>query len=858
MYRSPVLLLPLLAALACGGGEIEIAEPDFRGGTANVQIALGEGVETGSLRVWLDGTSVEAAFVENGSGVEAALPIVAGPHVLDVQAHGVRGGIPFVSRASRSFEAPAAAPALARSAPADGDVDVARSAWLDLQFAAEPREETLETFELVCDGQPVAFDLFGLGGGRHVLNPAPALPADAACRLAWAGPSGPTEIAFATAAAGPAATVLYDRGQQAFLAPFPDDAFLVPDPSMRTGQRLAVPLPQRGSSIELLFLALIEDTKPLDGWSPIAPLVVPLSDPVDPASVPTTPAASLDPLASVRLLDLAPGRFGEPVPFRMDVRSDVTAAGDASSVLMLFPSQPLRSEGRYALLVTRRAFADPGRPLEPSPFFLRVLAPPEVGEAAEVSAQREILGPVWEALEENEGPPIPREDLALALRLSVRSTDDLALDPLAMKQQVLAAPPPALIDYSVEPPATADGDIAAVVRGVWDAPDWRAQGEFSFRRDADGRPVVQRTRPVEFVLAIPKAAELGPVPVIFHQHGNPGSQEEVVSNARRFLAGGGFAVAGFTDILNREVAPPQRSDGSFKTNEERIEEQTLAIFLNLLLNLTLPDYWMETTGEQLAFLRFLQSDALADLDVVPPGGDGVPDLDLEAALSYHGISEGGNNGQALVPYAPELAAAALMVGGARLAEVLIHQQADLFLDLVPAFFPGITPAEIWTGLALFQTIFDRQDRHNQLEFAFRRPVEVAGTTRKPSLLVVEGLDDSLVPNHATESAAWMLGLPHLPPVLRPVPFLEPAGRDVLRGNLGEETTGAFVQYAPTGLPDVPPTPGCEALSPSSGSEGHFCAQSAAESRAQRLHFFLSALDGVPEIVNPFAVETAAE
>jgi hypothetical protein len=71
-------------------------------------------------------------------------------------------------------------------------------------------------------------------------------------------------------------------------------------------------------------------------------------------------------------------------------------------------------------------------------------------------------------------------------------------------------------------------------------------------------------------------------------------------------------------------------------------------------------------------------------------------------------------------------------------------------------------------------------------------------------------------------------------------------------NIDAETTAAFYQYVPTGIPGIDPTPGCVALAPSSGSEGHFCPQSAAESYRQRAVFFQSALDGVPVIIDPLA------
>ena len=107
-----------------------------------------------------------------------------------------------------------------------------------------------------------------------------------------------------------------------------------------------------------------------------------------------------------------------------------------------------------------------------------------------------------------------------------------------------------------------------------------------------------------------------------------------------------------------------------------------------------------------------------------------------------------------------------------------------------------------------------------------------------------------MPNNSTRSLAWLLGpIPHLEPVQQAVPFLTPVAGPI-RTNVDDATTSAFVQYVPAGVPGIPPTPGCVGQ-----TNGHFCAQSAAESELQRRVFFQSALaDPVPVIVNPFAGE----
>jgi hypothetical protein len=851
------LALGLWLAVACAPPDatLVLLEPTFAGGTANLFIQLGADLDPGSLQVWLNGARIEALFAPAPGGLAASVLVEPGPHLLVARA---KRADPPRRRVGdlRRFDAPPRAPELVASDPPAGAGGVPRTAWLRLDFAAPLPAGAERSFGLTCGGAAVPIALDALAGGPVVVNPAPELPPASDCLLAWSGPGGVASLAFMTAGVGAAVEVLHDRTQGERLEPLPDDHFLVDDATTETGKLVELPLPDRPPLVQALFGALLGDVNALDGWSPLAPFVIEVSDALDPASLPGTPAESLDPLASAALFDLGsgPGR-GARVPFRLDVRADATTYGEGH-VLMVWPSVPLAPRGQYAFAITRRALADPTRPLDPSAFFAAALAAPAAGEAPEVARTRERLAPALALLEGEAAPRIPREDLALVLPISVRSTDALPADPLAMRAQIHAAPPPAVLGWLALPDPTAGSPVAAIVRGTWDAPDWRVRSPSlpggaaaNVTRDGDGLPVVQTSRPVEFVLALPQAALSGPVPVIVHQHGNPGSADEVISNARRFLAAAGFAVIGFTDILNREIAPPTRPNGTPRTDAERIEAQVLNVFGNLFANGTLPDHWLETTAEQLAFLRFVRS--LGDLDVLPLGApDGVPDLDLAAPLSYHGISEGGNNGQALVPYAPELRAAALMVGGARLAETLVHQQAPIFLEQVPAFVPGLVPAEVWVGVSLFQMGFDRQDRQSHLAFAFQRAVEVDGTTRKASVLLVEGLDDSLVPNHATDSAAFVLGVPHLAPAQRAVPFL-PIAVGPLRANLGPETTGAFFQYVPTGVDGIPPTPGCLALSPGSASEGHYCAQSAAESQRQRVDFFQSALAGVPEIASPF-------
>lgn len=732
-------------------------------------------------------------------------------------------------------------PSLRASEPEHNAGDFPRTGWLLLDVADGTALDDIGGFALGCAGEERALVVTALQSRRIVVNPMGELPADSECALVLEGPDGAERLAFRTAGEGEPVVALYDREDPGLTSPYPDDILLVPDPETRTGLRHAMSAPVAGVDVEFVFNALLNEANELDGFSPIAHMVIELSDAVDPDTLPRTPRESLDPLATMALFALEEGRPARRVPFRLDVRNDVTSMGRRSRSLVLFPSVPLDSQGRYGLVLTRRALAHPRRPLAPSAAFARVLGEPEEGEAEVVARARALTREVLEPLAEIEVPILPW-DVALATSIHVRSTDDIPRDMLAIREQILAEPPPGYVIDSVVLDAPPN-DNAVIVRGRWQAPDFR-QGP-NLARDENGLPVRTGSRLVPFVLTLPLAAQFEKVPVVIHQHGNPGSMEEVVSNARRFLTAGGFAAIGFTDILNREVAPT----GS---NDARITNQVVNVLNNLLMNSRLPDHWVETRAEQVAFVRFVQS--LGDLDVVPPAlfADGRPDLDVDAPLLYHGISEGANNGQGLLPYAPEIRAAALVVGGARLTETLIHQQSAAFLNQLPLFFPTIAPAQIWSGFALFQAIFDVQDNHSHLPFLYRQPLDLGGDGRRASVLVLEGLGDTLVPNHATRSLAYSLGpVPHVLPVQQDTVVLEPLAAPLV-ANIDAVTTAGFYQYVPADFPGLDATPSCDAVAQ---TEGHYCPQVATESIAQRLHFLQSALGGeAPVIIDPLAEE----
>jgi pimeloyl-ACP methyl ester carboxylesterase len=636
----------------------------------------------------------------------------------------------------------------------------------------------------------------------------------------------------------PSAIIPYDRTDPSGMPPFPDDYWLAPDPSTPTGYRVELTVPPGEPDVVLLYSALISETRSLDGFSPTGGIVIKLSAAPDTASLPLTPQASLEPSAAMRLFDVTPGSatLGQRIPFQLSPISRTLEGQEIDHSLVLYPSIPLTPQGRYATVITKDARTQDARRFAPSSFMTGVLEPQQPGEAPEITHARDLLTDgVLDVLANDRvvSPPVHPSDVALVFRITVRSTDDIPLTPLSMKEQILSGLPPS---YTIESISLGSGDVSAVVRGTWQAPNWR-ESEYFISRDEDGNPKITGSLSVPFVLALPRAAESRPVPVVMFQHGSPGGAESVAWEARLTLAGAGFAVIGFTDTLNRELG-------------QDLDYQNTVLFQTLVLERRFPDFAMQTYGDQMAFLRVIEQ--LGSLDRVPlPDGDGVPDLDLEAPLTYVGISMGSVHGSAFLTYAPEIKAAALVVGAQRQAEQYFNggDFIDNFPAALSALLPNVTPTDFWVGLSIFQMIFDHQDAHQHAVFLYRNRLEVAGTTRKASVLFQEGVGDMLMPSNVTRSLAWTFGpIPHLEPVWDSTPILEPITGPVM-GNIDPETTAAFHQFVAAGVSGIPPTPGCE-----NEPNGHFCAQDAPAALLQRVLFLRSAVEqAVPTIVDPLSL-----
>lgn len=832
-----LLLLPLLLTLGCNYVAAEIGLPEAGGGLP-VTIPLQPGVAPEGVTVALDGQDVTALFAPGPGGLHGTLPLPApGAHELQVvEPQVVLLGEPLLPLTLRkAFVVPAAAPALRAFAPAPTGGALAQTAWLQLSFEAEVPAAALHGFgfALACEGAPLARAAYRIEGRSVLLDPAPRLPAGA-CRVLWRGPGGVEERRFTVAslAADAPAAPIYDRSSPMSLAPFPDDWWTVPDASTTSGLRLAFAGPPFGDGRDAVLDGIEASVNGFDGWSPVGPIILSFSHAVERSLLPQSESESQDPFAPVSIFDLDPSSpsFGARIPYRVEPRDDGAPDGSTDHALMLFPAITLRPGGQYAVVVSRRLLAagDASRPFEASAFFSRAAGAPAPEDDAATQRIRSLVSPVLDFLEATPAVPVPREDVALALRVSIRSLLRDPTDLLAIKEDALTAAPPVL---TVET-TTSTSRRTLVVRGKIALPDYLGtpDGGALTRDPATGRPKPWRDEPVPFVMTLPAQAAAGPVPIVIYQHGSPGSPEEILGTNNEFLDDAGYALLGIQDTANRRFGADSAA-------------QTGAILVHLIVNGRIPLLELQTHANLQYLLRALP--AIAARDWLPAGApDGQPELDATKIL-YRGISFGAHHSLGFLPFAPEVTAAVSVVGAGRFYENTLHQ-LDFFgvIPGIQVFLPTVRPIELLVGLAAIQNDEDLQDPHHLARHLYRERLPIAGIPAgapPPSLLWLEGVGDNVVSNNATRAAARELGIPQVGHVRRASPVLEQVAAP-LAGNVGPGRTAGHYQYEPA------ETPSCVA---SGQLEGHYCPQRATEAREQILHFFATALaGGAPEIVDP--------
>ena len=564
--------------------------------------------------------------------------------------------------------------------------------------------------------------------------------------------------------------------------PFPYDYFTVATDTP-TGLRVNLRAPEDKWSYEINTVLVdralsifdakrsVKDINTHDGFSVNGNIMAVTGGQMDPESLPPEGQHGLN--DTVVLLDIDPesAAYGLPVSFapRVEEAYEFSDDDDGSTVhrywyLVLRPSKPLASGGRYAVLLRRGLKDVNGRSPVPSAHFAQVwgLLPVDgISEGGDArTAERQRLSALKSTLEGIEG--LSLEDVVLAFDFTTTTATRDNRCVVEQRFPAITITPPdmdwdgddapnfyALADYPSHLPSLpsvhrfVSDSVGFVAAGRLDIPEWRhykdkatadTVGYYEFVRGEDHCPVQNGVNAIDFFLFYPKQPQQ-PMPVVMLQHGI-NSSKAAVGCLAGILAQHGIAsfLMDFPFHGSREVG--------FAPLE----------FIDINYMLKAASSFKQAGLEQAYVLRAFGQGAF---DLYPGGvGDGIPDFDPDR-IGYAGQSLGSIVGEEGTALSPEVDVAYYNVGGMRLLDFVDGFLEDYGLT---GIYPSYVVRQFGT---LAQTVLDSGDPATFSPFIAEKSQGGA-----MQYLFAQAMEDETIPWQFSLNFALMVG----PPQVRPVAF----------------------------------------------------------------------------------------
>ena len=424
----------------------------------------------------------------------------------------------------------------------------------------------------------------------------------------------------------------FDLESPELVVPYPNNIFTVPDPSSHSGRRLSVdrnfPLFKKYYGLLSYWLKPFET---LEGFGLYADLFVPLPD--TELLLSSDHFTKQDQGVFVMVVDPEHPFFGEVAPVYVALEK---------RYLRLTPSVPLLENTDYAIVVTDAWQKNTGLCFDASPSMVRV-SKGETSTSATYDYESVLI-----RLEER---GVQRQNV---LSLSNFTTmpifadmdkaqgllDDLNNDsPAVLTEWEFEKTDSPLIDAFVH--AKLETPLFGDNKGIW-------------RNNADGVLAVEQSESVDVMLSLPKK-ELGeyqqPYPLMIYMHGTSKSRHDV-KDVSDWFANIGFATIGMDSLCHGDRA-----------NAINNESLCYYEFLN-------PLAWRDNGRESVAGLLWLLRaiENLSEVDVIPEGGDGIPDFDVNQ-IYVMGVSLGGIQGGMLAGVASDIEGFVFNVAGAKFTDI---------------------------------------------------------------------------------------------------------------------------------------------------------------------------------------------
>lgn len=585
----------------------------------------------------------------------------------------------------------------------------------------------------------------------------------------------------------------------------------------------------------------------LSGFSPFAAGYLAFAASVDPASLPQGAKATTEATSTIQLIDVdeASPELGARRPIRVLYRDRIGDYYTVPHTLSWMPliGMPLRPKTKYAIVATTGLKTADGRTFTANAALAQVLD----GQG--------VIGASW-------APAVAQlGKLGLAkgsiAHLSVFTTGDPTSELVAAADVARAQPAPTLTDLAYKSSTSSYDRYEGHYAG---SPNFQADGAGadanlaagfksdggSFVAGADGKPKVQSTFSLRFLLTVPLASKCpmptGGYPVVLYAHGTGGDWYSFDRDGTAAaLAGQCLAAMGIDQIFHglRPGAPAP--------NDPDADSKISLLFFNVENVLSARTSPRQAAIDEIARARLISTGGLSIAAATSHTGSAIT-LDPKR-IAFFGHSQGGLNGPLFLSVDDQARGGVLSGAGSAIAFSLVLKTlpSPSVSGLIKALLSIQAEnddefTELHPVVSLVQAVIDTADPVHYYAALTRAPF--AGRSVK-SVLMTEGVradgsGDSYAPPRTIEAGAIAARLPLLRDVVWDVPELTkvagvaPQGGPISGNFGGGKATGAIAQFAPK-----------------AGRDGHFVVFDVPEARSLAARFSASLLgDGVPVIGGP--------
>lgn len=482
--------------------------------------------------------------------------------------------------------------------------------------------------------------------------------------------------------------------------PYPNDLYTVADGAMPNGIRPAISAQTAGPVGMLASLGftgfIVDAINALDGFSTLADLYLPVGAEPDEASFPDEQSASIGDslvLMSTDGTDL--------IPISAQWKHDT---------LHLRPFRPMRQSTRYILAATRglspasgscyRASGDMAQVVS----SYRALVPGESVEKSGTGEQVDALAYLDQA------GIAPENVLSFSMFTTVSATDGLnaareVLDDLAESEGAEWSNWD-VVEIDFEPvDHYAFADVKTPIfqddAGLW-------------QFDDAGRPIVQSWEQVQSLISLPTDPSMQPYPVVVYGHGLGDTKESLSDlDLAAAMADAGFALMGIDAVCHGPRGPIPS-----------LPPMALLCYFDFFNPLRFRDNIRQTISDYMWFTRALEG--LRDVDMIPPGGDGIPDFDVDHRY-YLSISMGSIHGGILAGLEENIEAFAFSAAGAKFTGVAFEgpylEELLVLARMIDEQMPQLgLEDKLWIYAGLMQNVLDAADPANFLPHVIDDPL----------------------------------------------------------------------------------------------------------------------------------------